>query len=864
MGDFIDVNADMSNPFFEQAMKRRHKANRSKQAVPTAIHRSMDLAGLAENSNKSPNRMEYREPVDYNDDDQHRQVMMEQSSGWYNDMHNVQWNGSAMNLIRPSVRKEENDSAAVVADKKDGGNDSKSEHVVKPNLRADLVIDNYLNQKLQEQYQSFTDPNLPKDFPRPNTQIKLKDICIHWTIFGGFDWPVEETAHSDNPSNFTKKRDESEVIEHLYEKYDDDFERQPPKNKTFDSENASHASMPYRLNKPLTAYQSHRRVDKVMQFSLNHTQLFFYQFAKKDIVANRVVLSVETIEILDQIRESNFHKFLCFYRKHYQPYQHMFHFTMDNIRPEPYKDPERLEARVNVTILPLRLNVDQIAIDFLIEFFSGFANKQGNLYRCCCCCYCSQKEEICACCVNTEPNVVIPSEQEKPNESEVPNDEKSEASFDIPAYVMETTPAPELADSTMEIGNDDENKSHAEKIAHEPVSSNQEEDVDQSPLIEKKQVSYFSLLNDCFFVYLLVYFYLLVHFFPLSQVEITLQPFKTTGTVGWDGIALQLAWFWALDFSKHQAHRYVAGIQPVRSIVNVSAFLFLFLTKRIFLLSPFFFVCFFGTYKKIGSGVADLVLLPIKQFQKDGQLLRGLQQGARSFAHSMTMETLELSEGLFSTAHSALSTVHEAMDSAMHYDSSDTNRQKKHSRGQIHERSTLRKTELLGARPHMRQPRNTADGLRQAYECLSRGVFRAGHVIVAVPLEKYKASGIRASIKSVLKGVPSAILHPVIGATEAASKALVGIRNEMEGGDTDFNDQAKKMIDMGKTNRGVQESLFYLSPQKSDLVLIQQKNERTNKLLSFLFIPSLYRHCFVLFLNVLFSHVHVSPVCIFN
>ena len=50
-------------------------------------------------------------------------------------------------------------------------------------------------------------------------------------------------------------------------------------------------------------------------------------------------------------------------------------------------------------------------------------------------------------------------------------------------------------------------------------------------------------------------------------------------------------------------------------------------------------------------------------------------------------------------------------------------------------------------------------------------------------MEKYKSSGFQAGIKSVLKGVPSAILHPLMGTTQAVSKAIVGVRNSI---DTDY------------------------------------------------------------------------------
>ncbi len=42
----------------------------------------------------------------------------------------------------------------------------------------------------------------------------------------------------------------------------------------------------------------------------------------------------------------------------------------------------------------------------------------------------------------------------------------------------------------------------------------------------------------------------------------------------------------------------------------------------------------------IGAGFADLVLLPIEQFNRDGKIVRGLQRGALSFARLAGVEVL--------------------------------------------------------------------------------------------------------------------------------------------------------------------------------------------------------------------------------
>ncbi|CAG8682500.1 8209_t:CDS:2, partial [Funneliformis caledonium] len=59
-----------------------------------------------------------------------------------------------------------------------------------------------------------------------------------------------------------------------------------------------------------------------------------------------------------------------------------------------------------------------------------------------------------------------------------------------------------------------------------------------------------------------------------------------------------------------QVPNVVSGVAPIRSLVN------------------------------LGSGVADLILLPIEQYKKNGRIIRGLQKGTESFAQATTMEAI--------------------------------------------------------------------------------------------------------------------------------------------------------------------------------------------------------------------------------
>ncbi|KAJ2547531.1 Cytochrome c oxidase subunit 4 [Coemansia sp. RSA 1933] len=99
---------------------------------------------------------------------------------------------------------------------------------------------------------------------------------------------------------------------------------------------------------------------------------------------------------------------------------------------------------------------------------------------------------------------------------------------------------------------------------------------------------------------------------------------------------------------------------------------------------------------------------------------------------------------------------------------------------------------------YARQPENFSEGMRQAYTSLRSNMGSAMQTILAIPVvvqesttgegeDEYGGNGaasgrspVHGSVKAVVRAVPVAVLKPMIGATEAVSKTLLGLRNTME------------------------------------------------------------------------------------
>jgi len=104
----------------------------------------------------------------------------------------------------------------------------------------------------------------------------------------------------------------------------------------------------------------------------------------------------------------------------------------------------------------------------------------------------------------------------------------------------------------------------------------------------------------------------LMNFFHLDAAEMTLQEVRLHGINGFAKLGQDLIGAWLPHIRSTQVPHMVSGLTPIRSLVN------------------------------LGSGIADLVLLPIEQYKRDGHIIRGLQKGGQAFTRATTLEALKI------------------------------------------------------------------------------------------------------------------------------------------------------------------------------------------------------------------------------
>ncbi|KAI6160026.1 putative peripheral membrane protein [Pisolithus thermaeus] len=378
-----------------------------------------------------------------------------------------------------------------------------------------------------------------------------------------------------------------------------------------------------------------------------------------ETMLSRTLILAKDVEILDHIKTSTWKKFLTSLRADSrgnvrETGSNMARVELVTVRPSPYHATK--EARLRAKFLPLRLYVDQDALDFLKKFFAF----------------------------------------NDPESPAAPND----ASNNEEIYFQYAEVFP------VDI-----------KLDYKPRR------VDYRALREGRTIE-------------------LMNFFHFDGAEMTLRRLTLHGVCAWPlrvyywmvALLRYLNDLWTPDVKATQLVDVISGVAPIRSVVNV------------------------------GSGVADLT----------GRILRGIQKGTRAFVQSTAMETIKLGARLATGTQVILEETENVLGGQFRnpvtaetlqipYDSDTTDDDQE---------------DLISR--YAAQPSGVTEGVQSAYRSLRKGVHSAAQTILAVPMEVYERSGNEGAMRAVVRAVPIAVLKPMIGATEAVSKTLMGLHNTLD------------------------------------------------------------------------------------
>ncbi|KAI3326272.1 hypothetical protein HD806DRAFT_489825 [Xylariaceae sp. AK1471] len=230
-----------------------------------------------------------------------------------------------------------------------------------------------------------------------------------------------------------------------------------------------------------------------------------------------------------------------------------------------------------------------------------------------------------------------------------------------------------------------------------------------------------------------------MNFVVLDQSRLVLRHTIIYGASGFDRLGKTLNDIWMPDVKRNQLPGVLAGLAPVRSLVNV------------------------------GSGFRDLVEIPIREYKKDGRIVRSISKGATAFAKTTGTELVKLGAKLAVGTQYALQGAEGMLTKQPD--------PREHA-GWEDEDTESEETKQISL--YADQPTGVVQGLRGAYSSLARDLNLARDAIIAVPGEVMESQNAQGVAKAVLKRAPTIIFRPLIGSSKAIGQTLMGATNSLD------------------------------------------------------------------------------------
>lgn len=420
----------------------------------------------------------------------------------------------------------------------------------------------------------------PRGFPKFKSRFTVKKLSLIWQIFGGHDFSADKGLLVDTKSKVVK---------------DPEATNSETKSSSRRSSKASSSANPARQHEEHLKLKGGpgRNSDKCLELAILKVQFLHEMYPEHCREVSRQVLVIPILEIRDRMADSDINKLLHLYSSRSRPRQtssNMISIRCVHIRP--YMDDPTIESNINLFVQPIRLNIDQDTLFFLIDFFTTLAKEQK----------------------------VSPV----PNESTVVQYNAGVEAFEVREVAQEVF---EDAKSTTESTPDRQLSDCEDQIpAETPLEApprparNRIEQKDifirsfvfapDLPIRVDYSAKYLDLTQGALTG-------LLSGLASLNNSELNLKGVSyQSGISGFEKLLTLLISDWLADIKQNQIPRLLGGVGPMHSIIQ------------------------------LGQGILDLIFMPIEQYQKDGRILRGLQKGANSFTSLTAMSVLDMTNKL--------------------------------------------------------------------------------------------------------------------------------------------------------------------------------------------------------------------------
>lgn len=233
-----------------------------------------------------------------------------------------------------------------------------------------------------------------------------------------------------------------------------------------------------------------------------------------------------------------------------------------------------------------------------------------------------------------------------------------------------------------------------------------------------------------------------MNFIILDGADILLKRLIIFGISGFDRLHKTLNDLWVADVTRNQLPTVLQGLAPFRPIVNV------------------------------GTGVRNLIVVPMTEYQKDGRLVRSIRKGALAFAKTTTSELARLGARVAMGTGNILQGAETMLSPTGTLSHEEDDGYLSSSPG--------RRGESRAVSSYANQPLTVASGLRSAVRHLERDLMSARDAIIAVGTDIRESENAGEVAKAVMRSAPAVILKPAIGTTKAIGTALLGAGNALD------------------------------------------------------------------------------------
>ncbi|XP_047512068.1 autophagy-related protein 2 homolog A isoform X1 [Pieris napi] len=581
----------------------------------------------------------------------------------------------------------------------------------------------------------------PKSFPLPVLRYTLCEMSITWNMFGGNDFrptsdipkksvSIDIDPRKSSPTNTKRNKD--------YEPY----EKGRALAAAYRTGGVSWSAGSERVRAPAPPVKhdirarggKHRDHHTCVKLCLAKVKFQHEVYPTGGTQASRQTLAISKIEVLDRLVGSDINKLLSQYKLKDEPERknaNMLIVKAVHLRGDTALPAQ--ECCLKVSLLPLRFNLDQDTLAFLVGFFSKLGTDEGN-----------DEDTKSVGGLSTDssgsrqttpthrpPVMSVGSHLRDPpptptslgdadclslNETVIRDDEP----------LMETYEAERLvSENLIQLEEDFQRLAvNQEKITVKPPDA---EPVDDSPIYFRRVVFSPEVPIRLDYVGKRVDLSagpvagLLMGLGQLNCSELTLKRLDyKLGLLGLEKLVQWALHEWLSDIKRHQLPGLLSGIGPMHSLLQII------------------------------TGIRDLVWLPVEQWRRDGRLVHGLRRGAASFTARTAVAALDITARILhliqATAETAFDMLTPAPALTMGYERRERRRR----------------------RDPARQPTDIREGVTSAYHTVRDG-FAETAANITMAARRGRGTG-------VLRQLPGAAVAPLALAAAGAADLLGGVR----------------------------------------------------------------------------------------